>query len=311
MGKIVNTAFLFPGQASQKIGMGLDLYQDTELGKKYFYIANEIMGIDLKDIIFNGPEDILKQTQFTQPSIYLVSVILGELLLQNNIIPFAAAGHSLGEYSALTVSGAFSFESGMQLVKLRAESMQKAGEIMNGTMAAIIGLDKEKIDEICIQSNKNGIVVPANFNAPGQIVISGEVEAVKYAMDLSKEFGARKVVELKVSGAFHSPLMSNAKEALLDKLNSIELSDANFPIYSNVTAKPVIKSDEIRKRLIQQLENAVLWQDTILHMISDSVNNFIEVGPGRVLQGLTKRIDRNIKSSGIETNNDVNSYTNE
>ena len=305
----MNTAFLFPGQASQKVGMGIDLYQDTELGKKYFDIANKIMGIDLKDIIFNGPEDILKQTQFTQPSIYLVSVILGELLLQKNIIPFAAAGHSLGEYSALTVSGAFSFESGMQIVKLRAESMQKAGEIMNGTMAAIIGLDKEKIEDICLQSNKIGIVVPANFNAPGQIVISGEVEAVKYAMNLSKKFGARKVVELNVSGAFHSPLMSNAKEALSDKLNSIEMSDASFPIYSNVTAKPAKKSEEIRERLIQQLENAVLWQDTIINMIGNGVTNFIEVGPGRVLQGLTKRIDRNIKSSGIETNNDVNSYT--
>ena len=309
MGQIVKTAFLFPGQASQKVGMGLDLYQDTDLGKKYFDIANEIMGINIKDIIFDGPEDLLKQTQFTQPSIYLVSVILGELLLQKNIIPFAAAGHSLGEYSALTVSGAFSFESGMQIVKLRAESMQKAGEIMNGTMAAIIGLDKEKIEDICLQSNKIGIVVPANFNAPGQIVISGEVEAVKYAMNLSKEFGARKVVELNVSGAFHSPLMSNAKEALLDKFNSIGLSDANFTIYSNVTAKPMIKSDEIRKRLIQQLENAVLWEDTIINMVHDGTLNFVEVGPGRVLQGLTKRIDRNIKSSGIETNNDVNSYT--
>ena len=197
----------------------------------------------------------------------------------------------------------------MQLVKLRAESMQKAGEIIDGRMAAIIGLDKEKIEEICIQSNKKGIVVPANFNAPGQIVISGEVEAVIYAMNLSKEFGARKVVELNVSGAFHSPLMTKAKEALEDKLNTIELSDANFPIYSNVTAKPVIKSGEIRKRLIQQLENAVLWEDTILNMIHDGTLNFVEVGPGRVLQGLTKRIDRNIKSSGIETNNDVNSYT--
>ena len=285
MGEIVNTAFLFPGQASQKIGMGLDLFQDTELGKKYFEIANEIMGIDLNNIIFNGPEDILRQTQFTQPSIYLVSVILGELLVQNNFIPIAAAGHSLGEYSALTISSAFSFETGMQLVKLRAESMQKAGEVINGTMAAIIGLDKEKIEEICLLSNKKGIVVPANFNAPGQIVISGEVVAVKYAMNLSKEYGARKVVELNVSGAFHSSLMLNAKEELLHKLNSIKLSDANFPIYSNVTAKPIIKSDEIRKRLIQQLENAVLWEDSILNMVHDGITNFVEVGPGRVLQG--------------------------
>ncbi len=291
--------------------MGLDLYHETELGKKYFDLANEIMEFDLQEIIFNGPDETLKMTQFTQPAIYLVSVILGELLLRKNVIPFAAAGHSLGEYSALTISNAFSFETGLGLVKLRAESMQKAGEIMNGTMAAIIGLDKKIIDEICSQSNENEIVVPANFNAPGQIVISGDVDAVRNTMNLAKEAGARKVVELNVSGAFHSPLMSNAKEALTDKLNSIEISDASFPIYSNVTAKPVKKSEEIRERLIQQLENAVLWQDTIMNMVDDGITNFVEVGPGRVLQGLTKRIDRNINSSGIETNNDVNSYTNE
>ncbi len=307
----MKTAFLFPGQASQKVGMGVDLYHETDLGKKYFDLANKIMGLDLRDIIFNGPDETLKQTQFTQPAIYLVSVILGELLLQKNIIPFAVTGHSLGEYSALAISGAFSFETGLKLIKLRAESMQKAGEIMNGTMAAIIGLDKDKIEEICGKSNEKGIVVPANFNAPGQIVISGEVEAVNYAMNLAKEAGARKVIMLNVSGAFHSPLMSNAKEALTDKLNSIEISDTNFPIYSNVTAKPVIKSEEIRERLIQQLENAILWQDSILNMIKDGVTNFLEVGPGRILQGLTKRIDRNVNSSGIETNNDVNSYTNE
>ena len=291
--------------------MGFDLYHDTDLGKKYFDLANDIMGLDLRDIIFNGPDEVLRQTKFTQPAIYLVSVILGKLLLQKNIVPFATAGHSLGEYSALAISGAFSFEIGLKLVKLRAESMQNAGEIINGTMAAIIGLDKDTLEKICRQSNEKGIVVPANFNAPGQIVISGEVEAVNYAMNQAKKAGARKVIELNVSGAFHSPLMSYAKEALTDKLNSIEISDTNIPIYSNVTAKPVTNSADIRENLIQQLNNTVLWQDTILNMIQDGVINFVEVGPGRVLQGLTKRIDRNIKSSGIEINNDVNSYTNE
>ncbi len=304
-------AFLFPGQASQKVGMGFDLYHDTDLGKKYFDLANDIMGLDLRDIIFNGPDEVLRQTKFTQPAIYLVSVTLGKLLLQKNIVPFATAGHSLGEYSALAISGAFSFEIGLKLVKLRAESMQNAGEIINGTMAAIIGLDKDTLEKICRQSNEKGIVVPANFNAPGQIVISGEVEAINYAMNQAKKAGARKVIELNVSGAFHSPLMSYAKEALTDKLNSIEISDTNIPIYSNVTAKPVTNSADIRENLIQQLNNTVLWQDTILNMIQDGVINFVEVGPGRVLQGLTKRIDRNIKSSGIEINNDVNSYTNE
>jgi len=290
--------------------MGLDLYQCTDLGKRYFDLANEIMGVDLKNIIFNGPDEILKQTQFTQPAIYLVSVILGKLLLNKNITPIAAAGHSLGEYSALTISGAFSFEIGLELVKLRAESMQKAGEIMNGTMAAIIGLDKERIEEICSQSKESGIIVPANFNAPGQIVISGKTEAVKYAMNLAKEAGARKVIKLNVSGAFHSPLMSDAKNTLTSKINSIEISNPNFPIYSNVTAKPVTKSQDIKLRLIEQLDNAVLWQDTILNMIQAGITNFVEIGPGKILQGLTKRIDRNVISTSIETNIDVNSYIN-
>ncbi len=307
----MKTAFLFPGQASQKVGMGLDLYHETEIGKEYFDSTNEIMGIDLKKIIFNGPDESLRQTQFTQPAIYVVSVILGKLLLQKNIVPIAVAGHSLGEYSALTISGAFSFETGLKLVKLRAESMQEVGEITNGTMAAIIGLDKDNIKIICNQINKDSIVVPANFNAPGQIVISGEIEAVKKAMIQAKEAGARKVIELNVSGAFHSPLMSNAKKTLTDELNSIEIADINFPIYSNVTAKPVTKSDDIRKSLIQQLDNAVLWQDTIINMIEDGIVNFVEVGPGRVLQGLTRRIDQNVISSGIETNIDVNSYIND
>jgi [acyl-carrier-protein] S-malonyltransferase len=307
----LKTAFLFPGQASQKVGMGFDLYHDTDLGKKYFDLANDIMGVDLRDIIFNDPDESLRQTKFTQPAIYLVSVILGKLLLQKSIVPFATAGHSLGEYSALAISNAFSFEIGLKLVKLRAESMQKAGEIINGTMAAIIGLDKDTIEKICRQSNEKGIVVPANFNAPGQIVISGEVEAINYAINQAKKAGARKVIELNVSGAFHSPLMSYAKEALTDKLNSIEISDTNIPIYSNVTARPLTKREDIRESLIQQLDNTVLWQDTILNMMQDGVDNFVEVGPGRVLQGLTKRINRNIKSSGIEINNDVNSYTND
>jgi len=306
----MKSAFLFPGQASQRVGMGIDLYQDTEIGKKYFLVANDIMGIDLKDIIFKGPDEKLKQTQYTQPAIYLISVILGELIKQDNIAPDALAGHSLGEYSALTFADAFPFEIGMELVKLRAESMQNAGTIMNGTMAAIIGLDRESIDEICNNYDK-GIVVPANFNAPGQIVISGEVEEIKNVMELAKEAGARKAIQLNVSGAFHSPLMSSAKEALTEKLNSIEINSTEIPVYSNVSAQPVTKSEKIRENLILQLDNAVLWQDTITNMISDKITNFVEVGPGKVLQGLTKRIDRNVISSGIETNNDVNSYTNE
>jgi [acyl-carrier-protein] S-malonyltransferase len=306
----MKTAFLFPGQASQKVGMGLDLYNETEIGKNYFDIANEIMQIDLRDIAFNGPEDTLKQTRYTQPAIYIVSVILGELLKNNGHNAAAVAGHSLGEYSALTYVNAFDFNTGMKLVKLRAESMQVAGTLMKGTMAAIIGLDRVIIDEICKNYSK-GIIVPANFNAPGQIVVSGETDAVKDVMALAKESGARMVVELNVSGAFHSPLMTSAKEALSEKLKSIVIEDIEIPIYSNVTAEPIKKAADIRQNLINQLDNAVQWQDTILNMINNNIARFVEVGPGKVLQGLNKRIDRNINSSGIQTNIDVNSYTNE
>lgn len=306
----MKTAFLFPGQASQKVGMGLDLYNETDIGKSYFELANEIMGTNLKEIIFNGPEETLKQTRYTQPAIYLVSVVLGELLKNNGHSASAVAGHSLGEYSALTFANAFDFKTGMELVKLRAESMQNAGTLMQGTMAAVIGLDKDILDEICENYN-NGIVVPANFNAPGQIVISGETDAVKAVMDLAKEAGARMVVELNVSGAFHSPLMTSAKEALTDKLNSITINDIDIPVYSNVSANPVQNAGDIRQNLIDQLDSAVLWQDTIINMKNDNIDKFVEVGPGKVLQGLNKRIDRKINSSGIETNIDVNSYTNE
>lgn len=305
----MNTAFIFPGQASQRVGMGLDLYNETEIGNNYFEIANEIMGNDLKDIIFNGPENTLKQTRYTQPAIYLVSVIIGELLKIENHSASAVAGHSLGEYSALTFANAFDFKTGLELVKLRAESMQNAGTLMPGTMAAIIGMERAIIADICKTYNK-GIVVPANFNAPGQIVVSGETDAVKDVMVLAKKAGARMAVELSVSGAFHSPLMTSAKEALTDKLNSIDIRDIEIPVYSNVSAKSVTKSDDIRKNLIDQLDNAVLWQDTIINMQKDNITKFIEVGPGKVLQGLNKRIDRKIISSGIETNIDVNSYTN-
>lgn len=306
----MKTAFLFPGQASQKVGMGLDLYNETEIGKQYFEMANEMMGVDLKSIIFNGPEEKLTETQYTQPAIYLVSVILGKLLQDNGLRSDAVAGHSLGEYSALTFADAFDFESGIELVKLRAESMQNAGTIMPGTMAAIIGLEENFIDEICDNYNQ-GIVVSANYNAPGQVVISGETQAVKDVMNLAKEAGARMTIELNVSGAFHSPLMTSAKEALTEKLESIKINDIDIPVYSNVSAKPVTKSDEIRDNLIAQLDNTVLWQNIILNMIDNKIAKFIEVGPGKVLQGLTKRINRNVISAGIESNNDVNSYLHE
>ncbi|MBC8215403.1 MAG: ACP S-malonyltransferase [Candidatus Marinimicrobia bacterium] len=294
----MKSAFIFPGQASQKVGMGFDLYENTDIGKQLFEQANDIMDTDIQDIIFNGPEDVLKQTQYTQPAIYIVSVILGKLLLNYGHAPSAVAGHSLGEYSALAVADAFDFVSGLQLVKVRAESMQKAGEQNRGTMAAVIGLGDDILLSVCEQCQ--GIVIPANYNAPGQIVISGEVDAVHVAMRKAKDAGARKVIELNVSGAFHSPLMSPAREALAEMVKSIEIRESKFPVFSNVTGLAVSSGDDIRKNLIEQLESPVLWQDSILNMHQDGIIRFVEVGPGRVLQGLNRRIERSLKTTGVE-----------
>ena len=301
----MSIAFLCPGQASQRVGMGYDLYNNTDLGKKYFDIANEIMSVDIKDIIFNGPEQQLKQTQFTQPAIYIVSVIIGELLINKGIKPACAAGHSLGEYSALSLGKSFDFETGLELVKIRSEAMQNACALNKGTMAAVIGLQDDKIIKIC-QSHKNeGIVVAANFNAKAQVVISGESKAIKSIIPLMKEAGALKVIELNVSGAFHSPLMSSAKIVLADKLSSINIKDSSFPIYSNVTALPISSSDEIKNALIDQLDSPVLWHQSITQMINDGSKNAVEVGPGRVLQGLTKRIDRSLNMNGVESHEQI------
>ena len=301
----MNTAFLFPGQESQKIGMGLDLFQKSELGKKYYDLANDILDCDIQDISFNGPEEILEQTKYTQPAIYVVSVILGKLLLDKGFTPTVAAGHSLGEYSALTIGGAFNFRTGLKLVKCRAESMQTAGEIQNGTMAAIIGLSDDEIQSICGSSSNGNVVVPANYNSPGQVVISGEVSAVHLAMNKATEAGARNVIKLNVSGAFHSPLMTPAREALAEILNSIEIRDTIIPVYLNVSAKPVTKRSDIRNGLISQLEKSVLWHKTITTMNKNKINKYFEIGPGRVLQGLNRRINRTFQTTGIETLDDV------
>ena len=297
----MKTSWLFPGQASQKVGMGKDLFDQTELGKQYFNQANDIMGCDIQSIIFDGPEDTLKQTQFTQPSIYIVSVILGELLKEKGYSPNAVAGHSLGEYSALAVADAFDFETGLSLVKVRAENMARAGEVQQGTMAAIVGLDDETVTNLCENYSGDGVVVAANFNSPGQVVISGSPDAVHAVIESAKESGARMAVELNVSGAFHSPLMTPAREALAEMLNSLEISDALFPVFTNVDAKPVKKGNDIKDSLIRQLENPVLWTKSILSMKDTGIESFIEVGPGKVLQGLNKRIDRRTPSQGIDS----------
>jgi len=297
----MKSAWLFPGQASQYVGMGKDIFDHTDLGKHYFECANDIMECDIQSIIFNGPKEKLKQTQYTQPAIYIVSVILGELLKEKGFTPNAVAGHSLGEYSALAVANAFDFETGLSLVKVRAESMAKAGVTQEGAMAAIIGIEDKTISELCSDYSGNGVVVAANYNSPGQVVISGSPEAVESVMDSAKASGARMTVQLNVSGAFHSPLMAPAREALAEMLDSLEISNSLFPVFTNVDAKPVIQGNDIKDSLIRQLENPVLWSKSIFSMKESGIKSFVEVGPGKVLQGLNKRIDRKMLSQGVES----------
>ena len=296
------TAFVFPGQGSQKVSMGHDLFTNSNVGKKYFDLANEIMEIDIKSIIFHGPEEKLKETQYTQPAIYIVSVILGHILLEKGLQPDMVAGHSLGEYSACTIAGSLTFETGLSLVKLRAESMQDAGTTNPGTMAAIIGMADEDVISMCNTiSSDESVVVAANFNYPGQVVISGNINAVHEIMAKAPELGAKMAKELNVSGAFHSPLMEPAKKRLSAALDNIEINTATMPVYANVTAEPVIEADEIRSNLKNQLDCPVKWHETIDNMKTAGATEMVEVGPGRVLQGLTRRIDKKLKSKGVET----------
>lgn len=286
-------AFIFPGQASQYVGMARDLYDQFDLAKKYFETANDIMGMDLKTICFNGPEDELQKTYITQPAIYVHSVIVAGLLRQKNITPVAVAGHSLGEYCALVAAGVLNFESGLKLVKERSRLMFEAGKRNPGTMGAIIGLSVEQVDDICNALSKQGVVQPANFNSPGQIVISGEKEIVLSALEIAKKAGARIATELVVSGAFHSSLMLDAQDGLAQALNNTQFKDAQVPVYTNVTSKAVTDANELRSLLLKQLSSPVRWQEITLNMIADSYNEFIEVGPGNVLKGLLKRTDKN------------------
>ena len=295
------TGWLFPGQASQKVGMGLDLKENSEKARKYFEISNEIMECDIQSIIFDGPEEKLKRTEYTQPAIYIVSAIMGYLLIDKGLKPDALAGHSLGEYSALAIGGVFDFPTGLKLVKFRSENMAEAGKKEKGSMAAILGLDDDSVQKVCSSYDGTGTVVAANYNSPGQVVISGSPDAIQWAMSASKKAGARMAVELNVSGAFHSPLMSSARENLAEMINSLEISDSTFPVYTNVDAKPVTKNKDIKDSLIRQLESPVQWTKTILAMKKNGIKSFFEVGPGRVLQGLNKRIDRSISSKGIDS----------
>lgn len=300
-------AFIFPGQASQFVGMGKDLYDNSPIAKEYYDKANDILGFDIKKVSFDGPLEDLKQTKITQPAIFVLSVIVYKLLVEKGIRPVITAGHSLGEYSALVCAGAISFEEALKVVALRGAEMQKAGEDNPGTMAAVVGLpDDDLIFEVCREASSSGIVQPANFNSPGQIVISGSVDGVRKGMEIAKAKGAKIVKELVVSGAFHSPLMESAVKPLAEKLSGVEFSAPSIPVVPNVTAKPSSDKNELKDLLVDQVMSPVLWTKTIQSMIAEGVDTFIEAGPGNVLQGLGKRISKEVRFFGVQTLEELN-----
>ncbi|MFD0862810.1 ACP S-malonyltransferase [Sungkyunkwania multivorans] len=288
-------AYIFPGQGAQYTGMGLDLYERSPVAQELFEQANDILGFLITDIMFEGSADDLKETKVTQPAIFLHSVILSKVL-GDSFKPAMVAGHSLGEFSALVANGTLQFEDGLKLVAQRAMAMQKACELKPSTMAAVLGLDDYAVEKIC--ASIDGIVVPANYNCPGQLVISGEVEAVNKACESLKDAGARRALVLPVGGAFHSPLMEPAREELAAAIESTVFNTPNCPIYQNVTTTAVTSADEIKKNLMAQLTAPVKWTQSVQNMIADGATLFTEVGPGKVLQGLVKKIDRNAETAG-------------
>ncbi|HAG16980.1 MAG TPA: [acyl-carrier-protein] S-malonyltransferase [Bacteroidales bacterium] len=292
-------AFVFPGQGAQFVGMGKDLYENHARAKELFEKANEILGFRITDLMFYGTEEDLKQTKVTQPAIFLHSVILAEVM-GNSFRPDVVAGHSLGEFSALVANKTLAFEDGLKLVSQRALAMQEACEIEPSTMAAIIGLDDEKVIAIC--NSIEEIVVPANFNCPGQLVISGSFKGVEMACEKLIEAGAKRAIPLNVGGAFHSPLMEPARVKLANAIQNTQFNKGICPIYQNVTALAVTDIESIKENLVKQLTSPVKWTQIMINMIADGVDDFTEVGPGTVLQGLVKKVDRKIaaRSAQIE-----------
>jgi len=301
----MKTAFVFPGQASQFVGMGLDLYNSRDIARQYYDRAAELFDFPIKDLSFYGPLVELTQTRVTQPAIYIHSMILFEELKKQGKLPDMVAGHSLGEYSALTAAGVVDFEQGLKLVKIRSEQMQIATENNSGTMAAIVGLDYDTVQAVLDKSVIGGVCNIANYNSPNQIVISGDVHTVQSTMLALKEAGAKRVIELSVGGAFHSSLMQSAGEELKKALDRATFNKPAFPIYSNVTGTATTDIEKIRDRLYRQLTSPVLWVDTIENMIKDGAENFVEIGPGKVLQGIIKRINSKVRISGISNVEDL------
>ena len=288
-------AYIFPGQGAQFTGMGLDLYENSPLAQEYFEKANDILGFSITDIMFEGTAEQLKETKVTQTAIFLHSVILAKVL-GDSFLPEMVAGHSLGELSALVANGVLSFEDGLKLVSKRALAMQKACEIAPSTMAAVLGLEDTIVEETCAKID--GVVVAANYNCPGQLVISGEISAVEKACEILTEKGARRALLLPVGGAFHSPMMQPAREELAAAIKETTFSEPTCPVYQNVPAKAVTNPDEIKENLIAQLTAPVKWTQCVQAMIADGGTEFIEVGPGKVLQGLMRKIDRSVAASG-------------
>ena len=303
----MNIAFVYPGQGSQYVGMGKDLFEKFSEIKEIYEKANEILGYELTSVSFAGPEEKLKQTFITQPAIFTHSIALTKLV-EKKLSPDCAAGHSLGEYTALVCAGALSFEEGLKLVKVRGELMQKAGEELKGTMAAVMGLEPHILEEICKEASSAGIVQVANFNSPGQIVISGSVEGVRKAMEIAKSSKAKLVKELIVHGAFHSPLMEPVKEEFKSALDNAPVNNIRFPVYANVTGKPITPDtpvNNIKDLLYNQLTSSVRWEESIRNMVSDGAKEFIELGPGKVLQGLIKRINNTVAARGFDKAEDL------
>ncbi len=304
------TAFVFPGQGAQYVGMGKDFFEQYDIARRLYQQANDILGFDLMKISFEGPEDSLRQTRVTQPAIFVHSIVALEVtkeLRGEALKPCAmAAGHSLGEYSALVATGFMTFEDALKVVKVRSSGMQKAGEEQKGTMAAVMGLETDVLEAVCKEAASKGTVQCANFNSPGQIVISGSVEGVHEAMAIAKNRGARMVKELVVSGAFHSPLMQSARQAVSDILNQTIVKNSEVPVYANVTAKPVTSGTDVKDLLVEQITSAVRWQESVARMIENGASMFYEFGPGNVLQGLIKRIDKNVICECIGKTDDLN-----